>query len=211
METENKKRNLYEKIQAVSNEVRNIEKNMIVGRGSNAYKAVQDIDVVLAVKDAETKYRVVSIPVRQELVSSEVIRESRDDGRETIKYSDVVKMTVRIVDLDNPSEIVEVEAFGRGLDSADKGFGKASTYARKYALLNAYKIATGADPDEEKSKETQVKKEMSDITVAVTNYLFNDTEYYSNIKSYFKVDDVSKLSQSQITTIYNSLKNKGRL
>ena len=39
--------NLYQKIQAVSNEIKNIEKNMTVGRGNYAYKAVQDIDVVL--------------------------------------------------------------------------------------------------------------------------------------------------------------------
>ncbi|MFK1876104.1 hypothetical protein ACIXOG_19660 [Bacteroides fragilis] len=66
--------NLYQKIQAVSNEVKNIEKNMTVGAGSYAYKAVQDIDVTLCVKDAETKYGIVSIPVKQELIKSEVIR-----------------------------------------------------------------------------------------------------------------------------------------
>lgn len=54
--SETKELNLYQKIQAVSNEVKNIEKNMTVGKGSYSYKAVQDIDVVLEVKKAETKY-----------------------------------------------------------------------------------------------------------------------------------------------------------
>ena len=62
---------------------------------------------------------------------------------------------IRIVDIDKPSDYIDIESFGRGLDPGDKGFGKASTYARKYALLNAYKIATGEDPDKDKSKEMQ--------------------------------------------------------
>ena len=53
-ETQTDRLNLFEKIQAVSNEIKNIEKNMQVGKGQYAYKAVSDLDVVLAVKDAET-------------------------------------------------------------------------------------------------------------------------------------------------------------
>ena len=34
------KPNLYQKIQLVSNEIKNIEKNMTVGKGNYAYKAV---------------------------------------------------------------------------------------------------------------------------------------------------------------------------
>lgn len=71
-------------------------------------------------------------------------------------------MTVRIINLDKPEEYIEVESFGRGLDSGDKGFGKASTYARKYALLNAYKIATGEDPDDVKSKEMLAMKTLDE-------------------------------------------------
>ncbi len=74
-----------------------------------------------------------------------------------INYVDIVKMTLRIVNLENPQEYVDIESFGRGLDTGDKGFGKASTYARKYALLNAYKIATGEDPDKDPSP-TENKK-----------------------------------------------------
>ena len=40
------KLNLYQKIQAVSNEIRNIEKNLQVGSGNYGYKAVGDLDVV---------------------------------------------------------------------------------------------------------------------------------------------------------------------
>lgn len=150
--------NLYERMLKVSMEVMNVEKNMQVGttNGKQSYKAVADFDVVMAVKKAEAKFGVISIPVKQELVSTELLKtESTYNGQTTAKYQyhDVVKMTMRFINVDKPEEYIEIEAYGRGLDSADKGFGKASTYARKYCLLNGYKIATGEDLDKDISAE----------------------------------------------------------
>ena len=145
----------------VSMEVMNVEKNMLVGttNGKQSYKAVADFDVVMAVKKAEAKFGVISIPVKQELISTELLKtESAYNGQTTVKYQyhDVVKMTMRFINVDKPEEFIEIEAYGRGLDSADKGFGKASTYARKYCLLNGYKIATGEDPDKDISVEQKI-------------------------------------------------------
>lgn len=204
------KLNLYQRIQAVSNEIKNIEKNMTVGKGNYAYKAVQDIDVVLEVKEAETKFGLVSIPIKQELVKSEIVRVQKTEGGETVNYADIVKMTLRIINVDNTSEFIDVESYGRGLDPADKGFGKASTYARKYALLNAYKIATGEDPDKDKSKE-QVIIEPNARRDAVINYLMTDNVYCRNILSYFNVGSVDDLNKNQIDTTYNNLKKKNLL
>jgi len=153
-------KNLFQKILDISTDVRSIEKNMTVGSGNYSYKAVSDLAVTIAVKTAEEKHGVVSIPIRQELVSSEVYRSTKKEtynGKETEKetftYVDNIKMTVRFINVNDPSEFVDVETYGKGIDTGDKGFGKASTYARKYALLNAYKIATGDDPDKDASPE----------------------------------------------------------
>lgn len=202
--------NLYQRIQAVSNEIKNIEKNMTVGKGNYAYKAVQDIDVVLEVKEAETKYGLVSVPVKQELVKSEIVKVQKSDGGESVNYVDIVKMTLRIINIDNVSEFIDVESFGRGLDPGDKGFGKASTYARKYALLNAYKIATGEDPDKDKSKE-QTIIEPNAKKDAVINYLMTDSVYCRNILSYFNIGSVDDMNKNQIDTVFNNLKKKNLL
>lgn len=202
--------NLYQKIQAVSNEIKNIEKNMTVGKGSYSYKAVQDIDVTLEVKEAETKYKLVSIPIKQELVKSEIIKVVKDGGGESIQYMDIVKMTLRIINLEKTDEFVDVESFGRGLDSGDKGFGKASTYARKYALLNAYKIATGEDPDENRSKE-QTPVTVDEIKNSVVNYMMTDNVYTQNLLSYFNVGSPDDMNAEQFKMAYINLKKKGRL
>ncbi|MEG1950853.1 MAG: ERF family protein [Odoribacter sp.] len=205
-EQNQKKLNLFEKIQAVSNEIKNIEKDMQVGSGTYAYKAVSDLNVVLAVKESESKNGIVSIPTKQELIKTEIVQTQKGGTN----YVDVIKMTVKIINLENTSEFIEIESFGRGLDSGDKGFGKASTYARKYALLNAYKIATGEDPDKDKSKDELVitadeKKDQ------VLNFIYNDEKYRNNILSHFGVGSTDDLDNKQIKTIYEKLKEKNKI
>ena len=205
-----KKLNLYQKIQAVSIEINNISKNMQVGNGNYAYKAVSELDVVLAVKKAEKKFGLVSIPITQELVKSEVIKVLKEKGGESINYVDIVKMTLRIVDLDNSESFIDIESFGRGLDSGDKGFGKASTYARKYALLNAYKIATGEDPENDKSK-AQMSAEPNVRRNTVLNYMLTDHEYLLNILTHFGIGTMDEMDEKQVEIIYSNLIKKGKL
>ena len=200
--------NLYEKILAVGMEVRNIEKNMQVGAGNYAYKAVSDLDVTLKVKEAEEKFKLVSIPIKQELVSSEVIRTLKDGNKETLTYVDNIKMTLRIVDVEEPTSFIDVETFGKGIDSGDKGFGKASTYARKYALLNAYKIATGEDPDAEKSKQEEVAKQLSEKRVAVFNYYKLNVGKEGEICKYFNIPSLDEMSDDQVQLSYTTLSKK---
>lgn len=204
------KPNLYQKIQLVSNEIKNIEKNLTVGKGNYAYKAVQDIDVTLEVKEAESKHGLVSIPIKQELVKSEIIRVVKEGGGESINYMDIIKMTLRIINLDNTSEYIDVESFGRGLDPGDKGFGKASTYARKYALLNAYKIATGEDPDENKSK-VQTPATVDEVKNIVVDYMMTDNQFAQNILSYLNVGSADDMTSEQLKMAYNNLKKKGKI
>lgn len=56
-------------------------------------------------------------------------------------------MTVRFVNIDTPSDYFDVPTFGYGVDTQDKGPGKAMSYAVKYALLKALGLETGDDPD----------------------------------------------------------------
>lgn len=202
--------NLFEKIQAVSDDIKNIEKDMQVGNANYGYKAVSDNAVTQQVKLAEKKHKIVSIPVNQELVSSEMFKKIDNKGKEVQMFVDNIKMTLRIVDLEDPKSYIDIVSFGKGLDSGDKGFGKASTYARKYALLNAYKIATGEDLDAHKSEEiTPIT--VNEKKVIVTNYMNNNVEYSNQIASHFNVDSISELKEKDIDFIYADLKKKKRL
>ena len=201
------KEGIYAKIQAVANEVLSIDKDMTVGRGNYAYKAVSDLSVTKAVKEAELWHRIVSIPTKQELIHQEVIR-TTDGEKESIRFSFIVKMTVLFVNLDDPSETLEVESYGHGLDNGDKGFGKASTYARKTALLNAYKIATGEDPDATKSEEIRGVVMPNEKRIAVTNYLDSNTQTMTATLQHFGLSKIEDASQAQINTMYATLQKK---
>lgn len=52
------------------------------------------------------------------------------------------------VNAEKPEETVKCPWYGQGLDSGEKGVGKAATYAEKYFLLKFFNIATDKDdPD----------------------------------------------------------------
>lgn len=216
---------LYERMQAISNEVRSLSKDMIVSPNTTSeYRAVSDKSVTLAVKDAESKWGIVSIPIRQDVIAQETIKGEPDKyGKIKYTYADTVKMTVRFMCVEAASpagarsapvegvDYIDIETLARGVDSSDKGFGKASTYARKYALLNAYKIATGEDPDAEKSAETTAIVTPDEKRLAVINFLSKDEKTKDKVCVRFAVLDLDELDNTQIDQIYEGYHKKGQL
>jgi hypothetical protein len=197
---------LYEKIQSIATEIMSIEKDMKVGTEKYGYKAVSDFAVTKKVKEMEAKYKLLSIPVKQELLHNEVLRLA-DKDKDRLAYSFIVKMTTRFIDVESPEDFIEIESIGHGLDSGDKGFGKASTYARKYALLNAYKIATGEDPDAEPSVQ-QAEQHKDSIRDSVFSGLNKNIPYLQNVLKHFNAGEMEDLTKEQIQIVYNNMKKK---
>ena len=54
--------------------------------------------------------------------------------------------------MDDSNDYIETISYSDGIDTGDKAMGKAMTYGDKYALMKAYKISTGEDPDKESSE-----------------------------------------------------------
>lgn len=147
---EAKKLNLYERLNAISNEVGYVNKNLVVQLGARSYNAVGEADVLAAVKPLEKKYGVYSYPLEREIIAAEKTTDS--NGRAS--YFERIKVTYRFLNVDNPEEHIDIVSFGDGIDPSDKSVGKAMTYADKYALLKAYKIMTGEDPDSDPTATT---------------------------------------------------------
>lgn len=69
------------------------------------------------------------------------------------EYFTILRMLFVWVNADNPDEKIECEWTGQGLDSGEKGVGKALTYAEKYFMLKFFNIATDQDdPDKFQKK-----------------------------------------------------------
>lgn len=153
--------NIYEKLAAITAELSAVAKNLSVGEGRSSYKAVGEADVLAAVKPLENKYKVYSFPFSRDVIDSDVITTKKvynGQESETSRFFMRVETVYRFVNTEDPTEFVDVTTYGDGIDSGDKAPGKAMTYGDKYALLKAYKIITGDDPDQKASEDGPIQR-----------------------------------------------------
>lgn len=122
--------NVYQRLAKVMEEVTYIQKERKQGMN---YTIVSHDAVTAKVRPSLLKHGVIYHPVRCE--------HTHNGNRAECA------MTVRFVNIDAPSDYFDVPSFGYGIDTQDKGPGKAMSYAVKYALLKALGLETGDDPD----------------------------------------------------------------
>lgn len=150
--------NIYEKMSAIVNELGTVAKNLNVdlGKGKN-YKAVQEKDVLDAIKPLEEKYRVYSYPKERKVIDNSILEKEASYGITKSLYMRI-ETVYEFVNIDKPEEKITMVSYGDGIDTGDKAPGKAMTYSDKYSLLKAYKVATGDDPDKDASPNEGYKK-----------------------------------------------------
>ena len=206
--------NIFEKMSAITAELTAVAKNLSVGEGRSSYKAVGEADVLAAVRPLEVKHKVYSYPVDREIVSSQIMeseREYKGNVTKTQKQFMRVKTTYRFVNTENPEEFVDIVSYGDGVDPQDKAPGKAMTYSDKYALLKAYKIITGEDPDQYKSEEGRFIQTDKLATMREREALYKlcQTVYvdYNGLLAKVGCTDQKKLTAEQHAAALNILRN----
>ena len=152
-------KNIFKRLSQITSEITAVAKNLNVGWGKSSYKAVGEADVLAAVKPIESKNGVYSYPYSREIIESAVLTSAKADGTESKQQFLRVKTVYRFVNVDNPADYIDITTYGDGVDSQDKAPGKAMTYGDKYALLKAYKIITGDDPDQTASAPLNGKEQ----------------------------------------------------
>lgn len=148
--------NIYEKMSEITNKLNRVAKNLTVGAGKSEYRAVGEADILVAVKPIEHEYRVYSFPLSRNIVETNIfVTETEYYGKVKEKNNLFLRIETvyRFLNIDNPSEFVDITSYGDGFDGQDKSVGKAMTYSDKYALMKAYKIETGDDPDQNPSQD----------------------------------------------------------
>lgn len=145
-------KNIFQRMSAITSEISTVAKNLSVDAGKSSYKAVGEADVLAAVKPIEAKHGVYSYPFKREIVDSgEMVSTTKYGERKQLFMR--VATVYRFVNTDKPEEYIDITTYGDGVDTQDKAPGKAMTYGDKYALLKAYKIQTGDDPDQNASED----------------------------------------------------------
>ena len=207
--------NIYKKMSLISAEISRVAKNLNVGEGRNQYKAVGEADVLAAVKPIEEKYGVYSYPVARQIVDSgEMVSKSTYNGqdRETRKLYLRIETVYRFVNIENPEEHIDITTYGDGVDTQDKAPGKAMTYSDKYALLKAYKIMTGDDPDQTASEPLQAvnRAKISPAKAkALTDTLTAASVDIPALISRFGVSSVNDLTEEMHAKIMQMMRKAG--
>ena len=144
--------NLWDKLSAITAEVGRVPKNGF--NEFHKYKFATESDVVEAVTKACHDHR-VHISSRQKPGSVKVEPAPADKDGKVKGVRATVTVIVRLRNVDAPDEVEEYEFEDHADDTGDKAIKKASTGAKKYALLLGFNVATGDDPDADNGKRPQ--------------------------------------------------------
>lgn len=124
------KKNIHQRMVEVMKVVTYIQKEKKSGM---QYSIVSHDKVTAKIRPALVEHGITVIPIKCT---------PSQDGNRTGCHT-----VTRFTNIDDPSDYIDVETFGYGIDTQDKGPGKAQSYAHKYALLKAFGLETGDDPD----------------------------------------------------------------
>jgi hypothetical protein len=133
----------------------------------------QQVDYIQKERKDGMKYTIVShdavtAKVRPLFVKEGVLYYPRDmsvsvDGNRTQAV-----FSVRFVSIDDAQDFIDVATFGFGVDTSDKGPGKAMSYGVKYALLKCLGLETGDDADND---DIGHRSKLDDTAAALVNLI----------------------------------------
>lgn len=210
MEEEKKTLNIYQKMSLATSRIQTVAKKLKIGAGTKGeYKAVSETDVLNAVKPIEAEIGIYSYPVDRKLLSKERVTFKNKFG-DVDNFVIELETTYRFVNVEKPEEYIDIKTYGDGVDSQDKSPGKAMTYADKYALLKAYKIGTGDDPN--KNKSGKLSKEEEELILIYMGKM-KDLEHETNtvheeILKYFQVESDMNMNLQQLKQAVAILETK---
>ncbi len=126
---------------------------------AQGYKYVMASQVADAVREKLAAHNVIMLPVGADVVES---------GRTPSEKQSLltIRFTWRFVDGDS-GETLDFQSIGTGADSGDKAAYKATTGAIKYALLTAFLIPTGDDPENDATVSNAAKEIFGDVVKPV--------------------------------------------
>jgi len=177
--------NLYQKINVIMREVKYVQKTDKKVNGN--YTFVTHDAVSEALHEPMAMQGIVMIPSVDELVR---------EGNLTI-----AKMRISFVNADAPEEKIELFQYGYGIDTQDKGVGKAVSYAVKYALLKLFCLETGDDPERDSIERKDEVNVSMDLVENKKKFLYGQApaEDKEHLDAYIKrAAAMSKCTENEV-------------
>ena len=144
--------NLIQRLIKVRESVQIVKKTEEARAGLYSYKYASSSAVLSSLKKSMDENKVMIIPNVDKFTISD--HQTKNGGHE---YFTVLEMTYNVINADSPEDNIKISWTGQGLDTGEKGIGKALTYAEKYLFLKLFNIPTDADdPDKDAPREPRV-------------------------------------------------------
>lgn len=154
-----KKDELVAAIIKVMQAVKGMEKNSQVGSGNYGYSGTKDQDVKEVFNTALSDNGLCIVPtdIQEE---TKIDRWTDRNGKQ--KQSVFTKVKTKYFLMHTSGQYVELSGYGHGVDTQDKGAGKATTYALKNCLLYTFLTPVGKIDDTETTHSEDI-----DISIEV--------------------------------------------
>lgn len=211
---------------AVMKEVKGMEKNSKVGNGgASSYDGTRDMDVKEVFNKALADNGLCVLPVDIE-ETTDIFRwqDEQTYGQKVVikqkqQVFTKVKTTYKLMHADS-GEAQHIVGFGHGVDTQDKGAGKATTYAMKNTLLYAFVTPVGKidDTDTTHSEEIEQAKAQEaeylqqkvnaaakEISQATSQEEFEAAcKKASDVKQYLAVKNAAKEKKAELDKAKNA-------
>lgn len=173
-----KKLNIYEKFNNIILNIEQLPENGKVSLGYTQYKYATHQDITAAIKPIMIAWRVhMQVIITDH--SYEQIRvmelNRKQEQEEKIKFRSSAHVTLTFTNVDNPEEKLTYNGYGTGADAQNREDGIAHTYAYKNALIKAFMIESGDEPD------NLVKDDKEYSIVGTTNRTSPSGKYSSSL------------------------------
>lgn len=146
-------KNIHQRLLGVMSDVDSVAKNEKVNMGKGSYSAVSHDDVARLLHPVFVKHGILCFPTVEESEFS-AVKIVNNYGKEVDQHRVQVKIKVLFTNVDDPTDSISSTTFGFAFDSGDKAFGKAYSYAVKYALLKVLMLES-RDAEEQRPQENQ--------------------------------------------------------
>lgn len=196
------------KIFNVMSKTEGLSKDMEVGKGSNAYKAVSEAAVLNMIKPLLIEEKLICLP-SSGTVQEHVTVYQDAYGKNKLRGITQLAVSFKVVDAETGEE-ADIIGFGNGADSQDKGSGKAFTYAYKTALQKTFCMFSGEDTDNTHSDEytgEQAKVTTAQLAEVLGTDVQATIDHYNN-KTSSNITELKYMKQEWKRYYYDKAKEK---
>lgn len=142
-------KNIFQRILAVMEDVKRVEKNK--KNEEQKYNYASESDITDMIRPLLVKHGLVLLMTKK----GDTRWRSRGETKSQVAG---ITMSFTLVNADKPDERIAYEMSGEGMDGGDKNEYKAFTGCVKYALTKPFLISTGDDPEKDGEKSERLRE-----------------------------------------------------